>query len=82
MMQIDIRYSFGEGPYTVGGEIDSVPFEMTYYEGEAYLIVLTESFVLRTGCEYTVYNKPGGKLDHIMTGKLIFNLAGKLDSEL
>jgi len=81
-MQIDIRYSFGEGPYTVGGEIDSTPFEMTYFDGEAVLVVLTDSFVLRTNCAYSVYNQTGGRLDNIMTGRLIFNLAGKLDSEL
>ncbi|QJD50895.1 hypothetical protein KNV00_gp124 [Streptomyces phage Bmoc] len=78
-MQIDIRYSFGNGPYTVGGEIDNIPFEMTYFYGEAYLIVLTEDFVLRTGC---MYNPIAGKLDNIMTGQLIFNLARQLDSEL
>ena len=78
MMQKDIRYSFGNGPYTVGGEIDEVPFEMTYHDGEAYLIVLTDDFVLRTFC---VYSPMHGKLDNLMTGQLIFNLARQLDSE-
>ncbi|QNO12565.1 hypothetical protein SEA_MULCHMANSION_171 [Streptomyces phage MulchMansion] len=77
-MQIDIRYSFGQGPYIVGGEIDNIPFEMTYLEGEAYLVVLTTDFVLRTYC---VYSPMHGKLDSLMTGQLIFNLARQLDSE-
>ncbi|QDK02997.1 hypothetical protein KNU71_gp120 [Streptomyces phage Braelyn] len=78
MMQIEIHYSFGEGPFIVGGEIDEIPFELKYYDGEAELVVLTSSFVLYTGA---TYNPLLGKLDHLMTGQLIFNLARQLDSE-
>ncbi|ASR76569.1 hypothetical protein SEA_SUSHI23_173 [Streptomyces phage Sushi23] len=79
MMQIEIHYSFGEGPYIVGGEIDEIPFELKYYEGEAYLVVLTKDFVLRTGCAYSPFL---GKLDHLMTGQLIFNLARQMNDNL
>jgi hypothetical protein len=78
MMQIDIRYSFGEGPYIVGGEIDTIPFELAYFSREAHLVVLTENFVLRTDC---IYSPMLGKLDYLLTGQLIFNLARQLDSE-
>lgn len=79
MMQIEIHYSFGEGPFIVGGEIDEVPFELKYHEGEAYLVVLTDNFVLTTFCSYSPFL---GKLDHLKTGQLIFNMARQLDSEL
>jgi hypothetical protein len=79
MMQIDIHYSFGEGPFIVGGDIDKIPFELKYENGEAELVVLTEDFVLST---YAHYNPLLGKLDHLMTGQLIFNMARQLDSEL
>lgn len=78
MMQIEIHYSFGEGPFVVGGEIDEIPFELKYHAGEAELVVLTENFVLYTGAVYSPFL---GKLDHLMTGQLIFNLARQLDSE-
>jgi hypothetical protein len=78
MMQIEIHYSFGEGPFVVGGEIDEIPFELKYCDGEAELVVLTKDFVLITAAHY---NPLLGKLDHIMTGQLIFNLARQLDSE-
>ncbi|UEM46929.1 hypothetical protein SEA_TARGARYEN_173 [Streptomyces phage Targaryen] len=77
-MQIEIHYSFGEGPFVVGGEIDEIPFELKYHAGEAELVVLTENFVLYTGAAYSPFL---GKLDHLMTGQLIFNLARQLDSE-
>ena len=77
-MQIDIHYSFGDGPFVVGGDIDNIPFELNYLHGEAYLIVLTSEFVLRTFC---AYSPSEGKLDQLMTGQLIFNLARQLDSE-
>lgn len=79
MMQIDINYSFGEGPFVVGGEIDNIPFELKYLDGEAYLVVLTRDFVLRTYCVYSPYL---GKLDSILTGQLIFNMARQLEEEL
>ena len=78
MMQIDIRYHFGKGPYVVGGDIDNIPFELEYFYNEAYLVVLTPDFVLRTQC---MYNPIEGKLDHILTGQLIFNLARQLNGE-
>ncbi|QGH76444.1 hypothetical protein SEA_DAUBENSKI_167 [Streptomyces phage Daubenski] len=79
MMQIDIHYSFGEGPYIVGGEIDEIPFEMKYHQGTAYLVVLTDNFVIRTAAGYGPYHED--KLDQLMVGQLIFNLARQLDSE-
>lgn len=69
----------GEGPFIVGGEIDEVPFELKYHEGEAYLVVLTKDFVLTTFCSYSPFL---GKLDHLLTGQLIFNMARQISDEL
>lgn len=77
-MQIDIRYHFGNGPYVVGGDIDNIPFELQYLHGEACLVVLTKDFVLRTLC---MYSPMYGKLDNVLAGQLIFNLARQIDDE-
>ena len=79
MMNIDISYAFGEGPFIVGGDIDKIPFELQYFEGEAKLVVLTKNFVLCTEAHYNPYL---GKLDQLMVGQLIFNMAKQLDNEL
>lgn len=78
-MQIEMRYRLGEGPYRVGGEIDSIPFELCYDDGDAYIILLTENIVLRTEAKYS---QGLGELDTELTGRLIFNLAKKLEREL
>lgn len=79
MMQIDIHYSLGDGPFIIGGEIDNIPFELKYLHGEACLVVLTRDFVLRTLC---MYSPMYGKLDNVLAGQLIFNLARQLEEEL
>ena len=79
MMQIEMRYRIGDGPYRVGGEIDNIPFELCYDDGEAYIVILTDNLVLRTDAKY---NKGLGKLDTNLTGQLIFNLAKKIEEEL
>lgn len=79
MLNIDIHYSFGEGPFVIGGEINDIPFEMKYFHGYAYLVVLTDDFVLRTSAGYGVYHTE--RLDNLEAGQLIYNLAKQLDNE-